>query len=449
MFHVCCSQQRPASSDDRRDYRDKYDDRRPRQRDRSDSTDSRNYRRDREKYHRGPSRDRYYDSRRRDDDSLGREQRPSSRRPKEEPPKSAEWPPAFESDGAAYIFDARSGFFYEGASDFFFDPKNKLYYGNKQKTYYQYVPGETPPFRPISQKVGTEGQRDSSNQNTSTDSMEKKTSEDNKNGTEDKPLPKNSKRKEVDKGDKNMIAITIKKKKVTSVESVPIISAELIKTMNGGSMEPASNQPSQIQKKHAADIDKWAERGREIRSVSESPDSLALHADPQKWLVASMTCVMIAKTKSGQWACLLCKRKFANKDKLKQHFELSALHKLNMGKREEVKKAADISSSKEYRDRAKERRYMHGPEVSVSDKVQDNVLTTGPSLTQAREVVETDVVNPDENLGVSNIGNKMLQKLGWEGGVLGRKDNEGNNSEIKNKLKEDWSKIEFLARNDN
>ena len=35
---------------------------------------------------------------------------------------SVEWPPPFDSENVAYIFDARSGFFYE-ASDFFMNLK--------------------------------------------------------------------------------------------------------------------------------------------------------------------------------------------------------------------------------------------------------------------------------------------------------------------------------------
>lgn len=56
------------------------------------------------------------------------------------------WPPLFETDGAAYVFDARSGLFYEGFSDFFFDPKTKLYFGNKQQLYYMHCPGQQPAF---------------------------------------------------------------------------------------------------------------------------------------------------------------------------------------------------------------------------------------------------------------------------------------------------------------
>lgn len=59
---------------------------------------------------------------------------------------AVKWPPLFETDGAAYVFDARSGLFYEGHSDFFFDPKTKLYFGNKQQLYYMHCPGEQPAF---------------------------------------------------------------------------------------------------------------------------------------------------------------------------------------------------------------------------------------------------------------------------------------------------------------
>jgi len=57
-----------------------------------------------------------------------------------------EWPPCFESNGSAFVFDARSGMFYEAESDFFYDPKSKLYYGNKKQTYFRYDGHTKPPF---------------------------------------------------------------------------------------------------------------------------------------------------------------------------------------------------------------------------------------------------------------------------------------------------------------
>merc|ERR1740124_2154101 len=208
-------------------------------------------------------------------------------------------------------------------------------------------------------------------------------------------------------------------------------------------------------KKHAVAMNKWAERNREIRSVSESPGATEIRTittTKSENTVPTTKCLLmgttIVKTKRGQLVCLLCRRKFTDKRKMKQHLELSELHRHNLNQKEAVAKTTS------YRDRAKERRNMHGPETKFPDsEANDDDDDDAPSLTKARTVVDAEIVNPSENLGVSNIGNKMLQKLGWkEGGALGRQGggdrrdaNNSNYSDTKDKLKEDWKKIEQLA----
>jgi len=175
--------------------------------------------------------------------------------------------------------------------------------------------------------------------------------------------------------------------------------------------------------------------------------------------------LIFAKTAAGKLACLLCKRKFADGDKLRHHIKHSNLHKENLGNQEAAEKER-LTSNKEkesevYRDRAQERRIMYEPEMpghtrenemGISSSIASNT-TMGPSLTQARIVQNADVVNPKDNLGDSNIGNKMLQKLGWKSGVsLGRKEADDAkivdrvaNDGVNDFLKKDWEKIESLA----
>merc|ERR1712107_103547 len=115
--------------------------------------------------------------------------------------------------------------------------------------------------------------------------------------------------------------------------------------------------------------------------------------------------------------------------------------------------------AKKYRDRAQERRFMYGPEITPANSAKRDAVeeaaelavSTGPSLTQARTVISTEIVAPEENLGKENIGNQMLQKLGWKNGVsLGRKTvgkENAYNDDGKQKLKQDWEKIESMAGN--
>ena len=48
------------------------------------------------------------------------------------------WPLPFETNGGAYLFQAKSGCFYEPVSEFYYDVKAKLYYNSIDGTYYHY-----------------------------------------------------------------------------------------------------------------------------------------------------------------------------------------------------------------------------------------------------------------------------------------------------------------------
>mmetsp|Transcript_1445 Transcript_1445/g.3593 ORF Transcript_1445/g.3593 Transcript_1445/m.3593 type:complete len:261 (+) Transcript_1445:749-1531(+) len=160
---------------------------------------------------------------------------------------------------------------------------------------------------------------------------------------------------------------------------------------------------SRTQKTHAENMSRWLERGKED---SESN--------------------VLLRTKSGQPVCLLCRRKFQSAEKLHRHEKLSDLHKTNLAKKKEM--AAQL-----YRDRAQERRMLHGADApAIFKKVEETV-----------EPRKAEAANPEDNLGASNIGNKMLQKLGWKSGSsLGRNFGE---STLGGEIQKDWERIEALA----
>ena len=84
----------------------------------------------------------------------------------------------------------------------------------------------------------------------------------------------------------------------------------------------------------------------------------------------------------------------------------------------------------EYRDRARERRNLHGPDNAPVVAMED----------QSVAVTSVDT-RPESNLGEDNIGNKMLQKLGWK---LGK--SLGALGDTPNHLVKDWERIEFIAK---
>lgn len=113
--------------------------------------------------------------------------------------------------------------------------------------------------------------------------------------------------------------------------------------------------------------------------------------------------------------CNLCKRQFTSVEVLTKHVKLSSLHKQNLEDRKK-KKTAAIKEKIVYRDRAKERRMKYGdPDEPQPSKLKEKYL-------KAREV-ELSLPTPkvDEPIGSENVGNRLLQKMGWtEGQGLGK-----------------------------
>ncbi|WAR25723.1 RBM5A-like protein [Mya arenaria] len=111
----------------------------------------------------------------------------------------------------------------------------------------------------------------------------------------------------------------------------------------------------------------------------------------------------------NKMACLLCKRQFQSKDQLTRHAQMSDLHKQNLDK---LRQSHGLSSpggtsGMQYRDRAKERREKIGSQAPPSKK--------RPQMPETIEQPTRGGIQGD------NIGNKLLQKMGWsEGQGLGR-----------------------------
>jgi RNA-binding protein 5/10 len=322
--------------------------------------------------------------------------------------------------------------FYEPASDFFFDPKTKLYYSNKKQKYFQFVEGMDPEFQAM------ENQQQGGGAVAAATSVG--TIQADANG-----------------GDKSKIAISLKTTTLSAVSAIPTPGnsaaskrSKLIEKLRKASSAsaPSTNLTEpQVHKKHAKDIDVWSNRIKEMKG--EGADAAA---NLQKSTSSEPTAVKT--TASGQPICMLCRRKFANVEKLRQHEQLSDMHKENLAKKAD----AEASKVKEtatpemtYRDRTKERQMMYSTSSGDAFHVDKLLASVNPAFGSVE--TKSEVIRPEQTLGDSNVGNQLLQKMGWKSGeALGRKQEGENGAESKsgsnvaNNLKNDWERIESLAQ---
>merc|ERR1719411_1533902 len=148
----------------------------------------------------------------------------------------------------------------------------------------------------------------------------------------------------------------------------------------------------------------------------------------------------------SQLACLLCKRQFPSREKLIKHNQVSDLHKNNMEAwhREQSTQSGASSASMAsnfgggYRDRAKERRQKYGidNEGPRPNRLKEKYLQ---AVEEAEFTNNSSSSASSNNRGhkgrekaidESNIGSKMLQKMGWKEGLGLGKANQGRTSII-------------------
>lgn len=123
----------------------------------------------------------------------------------------------------------------------------------------------------------------------------------------------------------------------------------------------------------------------------------------------------------GKLTCLLCKRAFQSLEILNKHIKMSNLHKENMQKLNLNSDDASNANSLQYRDRAKERRLKYGevdpPPPNRSRERFEKVFRKQSAQLQKQASSNLAHVPIDE----SNVGNRLLQKMGWtEGQGLGK-----------------------------
>lgn len=126
--------------------------------------------------------------------------------------------------------------------------------------------------------------------------------------------------------------------------------------------------------------------------------------------------------------CMLCKRAFPSAEVLTKHLKMSNLHKENLQKYKLNKGILEIgggSSALNYRDRAKERRQKYGEAdpvpVNRSKERFQREIEKQASIAQTYQASNVAA----QPISEGNIGNRLLQKMGWKAGSGLGKSNQG------------------------
>ncbi|CAI5687435.1 unnamed protein product [Oreochromis niloticus] len=319
-------------------------------------------------------------------------------------------------DTSTYQYDESSGYYYDPQTGLYYDP-NTHYYYNSQTQQFLYWDSEKQTYVPASTGTGQNDGKTGGSAATGTKEL--------KEGKEKKEKPKSKTAQQIAK-DMERWAKSLNKQKENFKSSFQPISQEERKEA------AAADAGYTLFEKKGASLDRLIPEM--LRAPEEEPPTTSVtsskcglvaaysgDSDPEEG-GAEPDGGDISQDKLTDWkklACLLCRRQFPNKESLIRHQQLSDLHKKNL----EVLRRSKMSEAEleelerketemKYRDRAAERREKYGiPEPPAPKKKKFNQPAPAINYEQPTK----DGLNSD------NIGNKMLQAMGWkEGKGLGR-----------------------------
>ncbi|KAM8913486.1 RNA-binding protein 5-like isoform 2-T2 [Spinachia spinachia] len=311
-------------------------------------------------------------------------------------------------DASTYQYDETSGYYYDPQTSLYYDPGSQYYY-NSETQQYLYWDSEGQTYVPAP------GESDTSSANGSSTASAK-------DPKEKKEKPKSKSAQQIAK-DMERWAKTLNKQK----DSLKCSSQGLGPSKEDERRESAAADAGFVlfERKQMGGlemppfmIEKLKTPEQETSAKSNPVGAHNGDSCPEEG--GSDTAADEGKiTDWSKMVCLLCRRQFPNKDALQRHQHLSDLHKQNL----EIQRRAKLTEAEleelerketelKYRDRAAERREKYGvPEPPAPKKK----FYKPPAPTLNYEQPTKDGLTSD------NIGNKMLQAMGWqEGKGLGR-----------------------------
>ena len=400
------------------------------------------------------------------------------------PVRVREWPPPFEQDGAAWVLEPVSGYYLEKASAFYYDITNKVYYNSRTAAYFVHDASRSPPFAPYtpptapamaaSQAAAPPPAPPAALASAATAQVASANPDGGGWTAQPSPAPKVTmslasadkkvgRKRSLSIGSASMPTMSLAKKKterhlqlwgarreeaaagapdhgsstqLTGSNATPVASTQLAGS-NATPVAPvAARQPSMRGADGTVERDQAHSAGTggdvNLEALCCQYDSISGALDEDGVLPAGRLLykrgAVTAKQSDGKWACLLCRRQFPGEAQLRIHVEQSQLHAANAAKAEDSGKLSRVGEGASgYQDRAAERRALHGQDEQpkmIGSKRRHPQLTRRagvdhPPAPQRGVPTPAASARPVHADG-HNIGGKMLEKMGWRGGGLGK-----------------------------
>ena len=240
-----------------------------------------------------------------------------------------------------------------------------------------------------------------------------------------------------DSGDKREEEKRSNKEKVKTAKKIQKDMEKWAKTLNqrkdqtkvASDVKAESGSSSNV--KGAEDI-AFSILQRKEDQASPALQGLAGYASDEEEEAKNSSSMSIEEMKLTDWsslACLLCKRQFKSQDQLSKHNTMSELHTNNLNQwraQYSEEKGGTPGGGMQYRDRAKERRNKFGDDDKpVPNRFKEKYLKAmEDSSTGSGDLASAPKIGED------NVGNKMLQKMGWKDGLGLGKKNQGRTDVI-------------------
>ncbi|XP_026204552.1 RNA-binding protein 5-like [Anabas testudineus] len=321
-------------------------------------------------------------------------------------------------DTSTYQYDESSGYYYDSQTGLYYDPSSQYYY-NSETQQYLYWDSEKQTYVPA--PTDTSAEQTSTANTTASSSATVTTS--SKETKDKKEKPKSKSAQQIAK-DMERWAKSLNKQK----ESFKSSFQGLGPSKEEDRKESAAADAGFIlfEKKQMGGFEIPSLMTEQFKFTEQETSAkgglVAAYngdSDPEESISERATDEEGKITDWKKMVCLLCRRQFPTKEALLRHQQLSDLHKQNL----EIQRRSKLSEAEleelerketelKYRDRAAERREKYG-------------VPEPPAPKKKCYQPPTPVVNYEQptkdGLTSDNIGNKMLQAMGWqEGKGLGR-----------------------------